>query len=86
MTTPRSIRALTERAPVTDLPEPAERAQLRDAFGVSQAELAAALSVARQTVITWEKGTHNPVGKKRALYAQILDSWKTELQKRDAQQ
>ena len=77
-----NISDLTNREPVAALPDAAERARLRKAFGVTQAQLAAALHVARQTVIAWEKGSE-PAGRQRDDYAAVLSAWQeTEKQGR----
>lgn len=78
-----NISDLTNREPITALPVAAERSRLRKAFGITQAQLAAALGVARQTVISWEKGSE-PGGKTRDDYAAVLFAWReTERSRRE---
>lgn len=67
--------SVADRAPVTALPEPAERVRLREAFAVTQAELADELNVTRRTVYAWEHGLSEPTGKPRGKYADILAAW-----------
>ena len=62
-------------SPIAALPPPAERARIRKMFGVSQAQLAAAVRVSRKTIYTWERGTAEPTGAKRDEYAAILAAW-----------
>jgi DNA-binding XRE family transcriptional regulator len=61
--------------PVPSLPPPDERAKIRKMYGVTQAQLAAAVRVSRKTIYTWEAGTAEPTGAKRDEYAAILAAW-----------
>lgn len=66
---------LANLQPISPLPEPAERARLRNAFGVSQSRLAASLHVSRKTIIRTEQGLTEPTGEFRNEYAAILEAW-----------
>lgn len=69
-----SVDALLEQAAAQcDLPEPAERKRLREAAGLSQDQVARALSVRRETITGWESGRTEPRAPKRAAYARLLD-------------
>lgn len=69
-----SVDALLEQAAAQDdLPDPAERKRLREAGGLSQDQVARALSVRRETVTGWESGRTDPRPPKRAAYARLLD-------------
>ena len=62
----RRLRARSE------LPEPRVRRALREAAGVSQADVAAAVGVSRQAVDHWESGTRYPRPKHLAAYLEVL--------------
>ncbi|AVZ77965.1 transcriptional regulator (plasmid) [Streptomyces lunaelactis] len=69
-----SVDALLEQAAAQDdLPEPEERKRLREAGGLSQEQVARALSVRRETVTAWESGRAEPRAPKRAAYVRLLD-------------
>ncbi|MFD2118400.1 helix-turn-helix transcriptional regulator [Streptomyces cirratus] len=52
-----AVDALLEEAAAQDpLPHPDERKRLREAAGLSQDQIAKALSVRRETVTSWETG------------------------------
>jgi DNA-binding transcriptional regulator YiaG len=70
-----SISEITGREPLTPLPAPAERVRLREAFGISQTQLAEALNVNRRTVYMWESGRGEPTGPNRDAYAAVLSAW-----------
>ncbi|MFJ1707457.1 helix-turn-helix domain-containing protein [Kitasatospora sp. NPDC088346] len=55
-----------------DLPEPAERERLREAAGLTQVEVAAALDTRRGTFAKWEAGAAQPRSPKRGAYAFLL--------------
>ncbi len=57
------------------LPEPAERARLREAAGVTQARLAAKLSTSTQTIKNWESGRAEPRPPRRGPYIRLLEAW-----------
>ncbi|MEU0374294.1 helix-turn-helix domain-containing protein [Streptomyces sp. NPDC006283] len=69
-----SVDALLEQAAAQeDLPDPAERKRLREASGLSQDQIARALSVRRETVTSWEAGRTEPRPPKRAAYVRLLE-------------
>ena len=69
-----SVDALLEQAAAqNDLPAPAERKRLREAGGLSQDQVARALSVRRETITGWESGRTEPRPPKRAAYVRLLD-------------
>ncbi|WKX11878.1 helix-turn-helix domain-containing protein [Streptomyces sp. NL15-2K] len=59
-------------SPATPLPPPNERRRLREAGSLTQAQVAARLGVARETVRGWETGCTTPRGRKREAYARLL--------------
>jgi DNA-binding transcriptional regulator YiaG len=67
-----AVDALLEQAAQDALPEPSERRRLREAAGLSQDQVAQALSVRRETVTSWETGRTDPRPPKRAAYARLL--------------
>ncbi|MEV8536692.1 helix-turn-helix transcriptional regulator [Streptomyces sp. NPDC051211] len=64
---------LAETAGKDALPHPDERKRLREAAGLSQEQIARALSVRRETVTSWETGRTEPRPPKRAAYLRLLD-------------
>ncbi|MET9692596.1 helix-turn-helix transcriptional regulator [Streptomyces sp. NPDC006514] len=68
-----AVDALLEGEP--QLPPPAERARLREAAGVTQARLAAALKSTPQTVKNWENGRSEPRPPRLQAYLRLLDGW-----------
>lgn len=69
-----AVDALLEEASAQDaLPHPDERKRLREAAGLSQDQIAQALSVRRETVTSWETGRTAPRPPKRAAYARLLN-------------
>ena len=70
-----AMNELASREPVPELPAPEIRVKLRQAFSVTQAELAVALGVSRQTVNAWERGSKEPSGENRQRYAKLLRTW-----------
>ncbi|MEU9035574.1 helix-turn-helix transcriptional regulator [Streptomyces sp. NPDC048352] len=69
-----AVDALLEEAAAQDgLPRPDERKRLREAAGLSQDQIAKALSVRRETVTSWETGRTAPRPPKRAAYARLLE-------------
>jgi len=80
------LDALLERkaAPQpSDLPPPAERARLRKAYGLSQAEVAEALGVKRASVSAWEQGRWEPRGETRGEYVYLLREINKRLKQAD---
>ncbi|MFF2631138.1 telomere-associated protein Tap [Kitasatospora griseola] len=73
--TPDAIDALLGDGPrrQAPLPEPAERARLREEYGLTKAETARALGVSTSTFTTWESGRREPQGDGRAAYARLLE-------------
>jgi transcriptional regulator with XRE-family HTH domain len=67
--------SIADNLPIPELPNPAERARLRNLFGVTQSELAAEIGVVRQMVNRYESGRSEPVGDNRINYAIILNAW-----------
>ncbi|MFI8106727.1 telomere-associated protein Tap [Streptomyces sp. NPDC086023] len=73
-----AVDALLEEAAAQDaLPHPDERKRLREAAGLSQDQIAKALSVRRETVTSWETGRTEPRPPKRAAYIRLLDGLAT---------
>ncbi|MGW8777295.1 telomere-associated protein Tap [Streptomyces sp. NPDC055796] len=68
-----AVDALLEEAAQDPLPHPDERKRLREAAGLSQDQIAKALSVRRETVTSWETGRTAPRAPKRAAYARLLE-------------
>ena len=69
-----SVADLMEREPVPDLPPASERVRLRKRFGLTQDEVADALSVSVRSLRRWERGI-DPRGTPRIAYARLLNSW-----------
>ncbi|MEV8321281.1 helix-turn-helix transcriptional regulator [Streptomyces sp. NPDC059900] len=68
-----AVDALLEQVAQDDLPVPAERKRLREAAGLSQAQIATALDARREAVGNWESGRTEPRPPKRAAYARLLE-------------
>ncbi|MGW7821823.1 telomere-associated protein Tap [Streptomyces puniciscabiei] len=68
-----AVDALLEQVDQDDLPAPAERRRLREAAGLSQAQVATALKTRRETVASWEAGQREPRPPQRAAYARLLE-------------
>ncbi|MCW7984684.1 transcriptional regulator [Streptomyces platensis subsp. clarensis] len=68
-----AVDALLEQVAQDDLPGPAERKRLREAAGLSQAQIATALNARREAVGNWEAGRTEPRPPKRAAYARLLE-------------
>ncbi|MEU9797077.1 helix-turn-helix transcriptional regulator [Streptomyces sparsogenes] len=68
-----AVDALLEQVAQDDLPVPAERKRLREAAGLSQAQIAKALNARREAVGNWETGRTEPRPPKRAAYARLLE-------------
>ncbi|MEU3303674.1 helix-turn-helix transcriptional regulator [Streptomyces sp. NPDC006678] len=68
-----AVDALLEEAAQDALPDPSERKRLREAAGLSQDQVARALSVRRETVTGWESGRTDPRPPKRGAYSRLLD-------------
>ena len=57
----------------TPLPPPTERKRLRRAARLTQAQVAGAVGVSRETVSAWESGRWEPAGDARTKYRRLLD-------------
>ncbi|MGW3652471.1 telomere-associated protein Tap [Streptomyces sp. NPDC000878] len=68
-----NVDALLEQVAQDDLPLPAERRRLREAAGLSQAQVAKALDTRREAVGNWEAGRTEPRPPQRAAYARLLE-------------
>lgn len=68
-----AVDALLEQVAQEDLPGPDERKRLREAAGLSQAQIAKALDARREAVGNWESGRTEPRPPKRAAYARLLE-------------
>ncbi|MEV0375888.1 helix-turn-helix domain-containing protein [Streptomyces sp. NPDC050636] len=68
-----AVDALLEQVAQDVLPDPAERKRLREAAGLSQAQIAKALDARREAVGNWETGKTEPRPPKRAAYARLLE-------------
>ncbi|MGW7441278.1 telomere-associated protein Tap [Streptomyces sp. NPDC054849] len=68
-----AVDALLEQVAQDDLPNPAERKRLREAAGLSQAQIATVLNARREAVGNWEIGKTEPRPPKRAAYARLLE-------------
>ncbi|MFE7135821.1 helix-turn-helix domain-containing protein [Streptomyces sp. NPDC057638] len=62
----------SSRPPDIPLPPPKERRRLREARGLSQQAVAAAIGVTRATIRAWESGRSSPRGPRRTAYAELL--------------
>ncbi|MFZ4277918.1 helix-turn-helix domain-containing protein [Streptomyces arboris] len=68
-----SVESLLEDARLTaSMPPPEERLRLREAAQLTRAQVAAAVGVARGTVLNWENGTSTPVPPARLEYLRLL--------------
>ncbi|MFF7411866.1 telomere-associated protein Tap [Streptomyces lydicus] len=67
-----AVDALLEEAAGT-LPPPGERVRLREAGSLTQAQVAKALRVRRETVADWEAARKEPRPPKRAAYIRLLE-------------
>ncbi|MBT2608332.1 helix-turn-helix transcriptional regulator, partial [Streptomyces sp. ISL-87] len=73
-----AVDALLDEAAAKDaLPHPDERKRLREAAGLSQDQIAKALSVRRETITSWETGRTTPRPPKRAAYIRLLEGLAT---------
>ncbi|MFB8167544.1 helix-turn-helix domain-containing protein [Kitasatospora purpeofusca] len=61
--------------PGPQLPDPAERARLREAAGVTQAQLAKVLQSTVQTVKNYENGRSTPKPPRLDAYLRLLEGW-----------
>lgn len=70
-TTKAQLRATIRRA--QSLPPPEKRIALREAAGVSRADLASAVGVTPGAVWMWEMGKRQPTGIRLKRYIEALD-------------
>ncbi|MFD9398197.1 helix-turn-helix transcriptional regulator [Streptomyces sp. NPDC060011] len=75
---PAPVESLLNRA--TALPAPTERARLRLAGNLTQAEVADALGVHRVQVARWETGRAEPRQPHRQTYARLLAGLASKLE------
>ncbi|MFP8887844.1 telomere-associated protein Tap [Streptomyces mangrovi] len=68
-----AVDALLEQGP--PLPPVEERRRLREAAGLTQQDVAAALRTKRETVNGWETGRTTPRPPRLAAYKRLLDGW-----------
>ncbi|PKW00374.1 DNA-binding transcriptional regulator, XRE-family HTH domain [Streptomyces sp. 1222.5] len=68
-----AVDALLEQVTREDLPPVAERKRLREAAGLTQTQVGAALGTRRETVASWESGRNEPRPPQRAAYARLLE-------------
>ncbi|MDD1059685.1 helix-turn-helix domain-containing protein, partial [Streptomyces cocklensis] len=69
-----AVDALLEEVAAAEvLPPPAERRRLREAAGLSQAQIAHAVDTRREAVGNWESGRTEPRSPQRAAYARLLE-------------
>ncbi|MFF3531296.1 helix-turn-helix transcriptional regulator [Streptomyces rubiginosohelvolus] len=74
MTDPVSVESLLEEARLAKaMPPPEERLRLREAAGLTRAQVATAVGVARGTVLAWENGTSTPTPPGRLPYLRLLE-------------
>jgi len=73
------VNALLASLAQDALPTPTERKQLRRAARLSQAQVAQALGVSRETVSAWETGRWEPTGTTRTHYQRLLNGLRTHL-------
>jgi DNA-binding transcriptional regulator YiaG len=68
------VAAISARLAVMHrLPPPELRRALREASGLSAAEVAGCLGVSRQTVAQWERGVRTPRGELLEHYVAVLE-------------
>ncbi|MGN5376941.1 helix-turn-helix transcriptional regulator [Streptomyces lasalocidi] len=75
-----AVDALLASVTIDDgLPPPAERRELRRKARLSQAQVAQAVGVTRETVSAWEAGRWEPTGDARIKYRRLMDGLKAKL-------
>ncbi|MFJ6015160.1 helix-turn-helix domain-containing protein [Streptomyces sp. NPDC092952] len=68
-----SVESLLEEARLAaEMPPPEERLRLREAAGLTRAQVAAAVGVARGSITNWETGASNPAPPARLPYLRLL--------------
>ncbi|MEW2313579.1 helix-turn-helix transcriptional regulator [Streptomyces sp. NPDC006864] len=74
MTEKMSVESLLEEARLAKaMPPPEERLRLREAAGLTRAQVAEAVGVARGTVLAWETGKSDPTPPGRLPYLRLLE-------------
>ncbi|MFF5894125.1 helix-turn-helix transcriptional regulator [Streptomyces globisporus] len=74
MTEKMSVESLLEEARLAKAaPPPEERLRLREAAGLTRAQVAEAVGVARGTVLAWETGKSDPTPPGRLPYLRLLE-------------
>ncbi|MFC9033695.1 helix-turn-helix transcriptional regulator [Streptomyces arboris] len=74
MTDPVSVESLLEEARLAKaMPPPEERLRLRETAGLTRAQVAEAVGVARGTVLAWEAGKSDPTPPGRLPYLRLLE-------------
>ncbi|WP_030278046.1 MULTISPECIES: helix-turn-helix domain-containing protein [Streptomyces] len=69
-----SVESLLEEARLSKaMPPPEERLRLREAAGLTRAQVAEAVGVARGTVLAWEAGKSDPTPPGRLPYLRLLE-------------
>ncbi|MDX5575529.1 helix-turn-helix transcriptional regulator, partial [Streptomyces sp. ID01-9D] len=69
-----SVESLLEEARLAKaMPPPEERLRLREAAGLTRAQVAEAVGVARGTVLAWEAGKSDPTPPGRLPYLRLLE-------------
>ncbi|MFI6143719.1 helix-turn-helix transcriptional regulator [Streptomyces griseus] len=69
-----SVESLLEEARLAKaMPPPEERLRLREAAGLTRAQVAEAVGVARGTVLAWESGKSDPTPPGRLPYLRLLE-------------
>ncbi|MFD7278967.1 helix-turn-helix domain-containing protein [Streptomyces sp. NPDC059862] len=69
---------MRQSSPATPLPPPKERRRLRETGSLTVAQVAERMGVSRRTVRAWEAGRATPRGRKREVYAELLNALTTE--------
>ncbi|MEU7347971.1 helix-turn-helix transcriptional regulator [Streptomyces bacillaris] len=74
MTDSVSVESLLEEARLAKaMPPPEERLRLREAAGLTRAQVATAVGVARGTLLAWESGKSDPTPPGRLPYLRLLE-------------
>ena len=75
-----AVQEIVEEVRLTkSLPPPMMRRALREAAGLTQERLGAALGVSRIAICRWESGRRKPRAKHRAAYASLLAALSAEV-------
>lgn len=68
------------------LPDPTERKSIRIRAGLSQADIARALDVSRQSIARWETGERHPSNENVARYVAVLRRLAADLEQEDGEE